>query len=103
MKTLLIWSGLQRKKINYFFQVFLLKLSFQGGPNWAGNFVDAPIIVNPEDGEFYKQPMYYALGHISRFIPPGSVRVGLDVGSNPVQAVAFRRPDNTYAVVLLNR
>ena len=65
--------------------------------------MDAPIIVNPEDGEFYKQPMYYALGHISRFIPPGSVRVGLDVGSNPVQAVAFKRPDNTYAVVLLNR
>jgi len=80
-----------------------LALDLQGGPNWAGNFVDAPIIVNPEDGEFYKQPMYYALGHISRFIPPGSVRVGLDVGSNPVQAVAFKRPDNTYAVVLLNR
>ena len=25
-----------------------------GGPNWANNFVDAPIIVNPETDEFYK-------------------------------------------------
>ena len=43
------------------------------------------------------------MGHISRFIPPGSVRIGLDTGSNPVQAVAFKRPDNAIAVVLLNR
>merc|ERR1719412_1515225 len=39
-----------------------LVLDLQGGPNWAGNFVDAPILVNQENGEFYKQPMYYALG-----------------------------------------
>ena len=44
-----------------------LALDMQGGPNWAGNFVDAPIIVNEVEGEFYKQPMYYALGHISRY------------------------------------
>ena len=44
-----------------------LALDMQGGPNWAGNFVDAPIIVNEAEGEFYKQPMYYALGHISRY------------------------------------
>ena len=26
-----------------------------GGPNWANNFVDAPIIINPETDEFYKE------------------------------------------------
>ena len=65
--------------------------------------MDAPVLVSQENGEFYKQPMYYALGHISRFIPPGSVRVGLDTGRNPVQAVAVKRPNNSYAIVLLNR
>ena len=45
-----------------------IALDMQGGPNWAGNFVDAPIIVNEAEGEFYKQPMYYALGHISRYL-----------------------------------
>ena len=43
-----------------------LALDMGGGPNWAGNFVDSPIIVNEEADEFYKQPMYYALGHVSR-------------------------------------
>ena len=38
----------------------------QGGPNWAENVVDSPIIVNEDTGEFYKNPSYYALGHISR-------------------------------------
>ena len=33
------------------------------GPNWANNFVDAPIIVNRDTDEFYKQPMYYSLAH----------------------------------------
>ena len=46
---------------------FVSKFTLQGGPNWADNLVDSPVIVNEEAGEFYKQPMYYALGHISRF------------------------------------
>ncbi len=65
--------------------------------------MDAPIIVDPDNGEFFKQPMFYALGHISRFIPPGSVRIALETGINPVDAVAVKRPDGKIAVVLLNR
>jgi glucosylceramidase len=86
-----------------------LALDMEGGPNWAENRVDAPIIVDPETdgGVFYKQPMYYALGHVSRFLSPGSVRVDLDTGLNPVEAVAFKRPDfngwSSVGVVFLNR
>ncbi|XP_014678234.1 PREDICTED: glucosylceramidase-like [Priapulus caudatus] len=40
-----------------------LALNTNGGPNWAKNFVDSPIIVNAETDEFYKQPTYYAIGH----------------------------------------
>ena len=79
-----------------------LALDLQGGPNWANNYVDAPIIVDPSQGIFYKQPMYYALGHISRFLVPGSVRIGL-TKDNKLDAVAFKRPDNYIAVILLNR
>lgn len=35
----------------------------EGGPNWVKNFVDSPVIVNAKTDEFYKQPMFYALGH----------------------------------------
>ena len=40
-----------------------LCLDEKGGPNWANNFVDSPIIVNRKAQEFYKQPMFYAMGH----------------------------------------
>lgn len=43
--------------------MYFLGLDLQGGPNWAGNFVDAPIIVNKKADEFYKQPMFYIMGH----------------------------------------
>lgn len=38
-----------------------LALDENGGPNWIKNFVDAPIIVNPERDEFFKQPLFYAM------------------------------------------
>ncbi len=38
-------------------------LDMAGGPNWVNNVVDSPIIVNASANEFYKQPMFYALGH----------------------------------------
>lgn len=40
-----------------------IALNMSGGPNWVDNNVDSPIIVNPEKNEFYKQPMFYAMGH----------------------------------------
>lgn len=49
-----------------------MALDKQGGPSWAENFVDSPIIVDSERNEFYKQPMYYALAHFSRLFRPGS-------------------------------
>ena len=49
-----------------------LALDMQGGPNWQNNFADSPIIVNAEKDEFYKQPMFYAMAHFSKFIEPGS-------------------------------
>ncbi|ETN75848.1 O-Glycosyl hydrolase family 30 [Necator americanus] len=38
-------------------------LDMQGGPNWVGNYVDSPIIINAAKQEYYKQPMWYAMGH----------------------------------------
>ena len=40
-----------------------LALNTEGGPNWVKNFVDSPIIVSAEKDEFYKQPMFYHMGH----------------------------------------
>ncbi|XP_045158968.2 lysosomal acid glucosylceramidase-like [Mercenaria mercenaria] len=48
-----------------------MALNMQGGPNWENNRADSPIIVNAAKDEFYKQPMFYAMGHFSKFVEPG--------------------------------
>lgn len=61
--------------------------------------------------QVYKQPFYWAMGHVSRFVPPGSLRVGFNVtrapGSNttaptPVLGSAFLTPDGSTAMILMN-
>lgn len=45
-----------------------IALDMTGGPNWIKNNVDAPIIVNATADEFYKQPIFYVLGHFSKYV-----------------------------------
>jgi len=80
-------------------------LDLNGGPNWAKNFVDSPIIVNATSGEFYKQPMFYALGHFSKFLPANSFRIGLksNLKSAKVQMTAFLNADGYKTVILMNK
>ncbi|XP_038044273.1 lysosomal acid glucosylceramidase-like [Patiria miniata] len=82
-----------------------LALNMDGGPNWAKNNVDSPIIVDAKNDVFYKQPMFYHLGHFSKFILPGSVHIGLTTSKdNELESIAFKLPDGkTLAVVVLNR
>ncbi|KAK1151655.1 lysosomal acid glucosylceramidase-like, partial [Acipenser oxyrinchus oxyrinchus] len=81
-----------------------LALDLSGGPNWAQNFVDSPVIVEPGKDEFYKQPMFYSLAHFSKFLPEGSQRVGLDPSAeSKLETTAFLRPDGVGVVIVLNR
>ncbi|XP_072840009.2 lysosomal acid glucosylceramidase [Pogona vitticeps] len=83
-----------------------LALDTEGGPNFVQNYVDSPIIVDAFQDEFYKQPMFYHLGHFSKFIPEGSVRVALTsqcgIGICQLQSAGFLRPDGVAVVVVLN-
>ncbi|OQV22608.1 Glucosylceramidase [Hypsibius exemplaris] len=93
-----------------------LALNTEGGPNWAKNQVDSPIIVNATADEFYKQPMYYALAHFSKFLPPNSVILKSNLASttNPwgvkrvskasgLQIVAAQRPDGGLVTMVMNK
>ncbi|KAL0818119.1 hypothetical protein ABMA28_008645 [Loxostege sticticalis] len=77
-----------------------------GGPNWSLNFVDSPIIVFPEVGQFVKQPYFYVMGHFSKFVPRGSKRIGVDITKTAhdiyMKIVAFLTPENTVVVILYN-
>nr|CAD7429897.1 unnamed protein product [Timema monikensis] len=83
-----------------------LVLDIKGGPNWANNVVDSPIIVNATADEFYKQPMFYGLGHFSKFIWAGSGRIDLQYDDNGLQGletVAAIAPDGVITIVVQNR
>ena len=65
----------------------------------ADTSVNPPIV--------YKQAFYWYFGHLSRFIPPGSVRIGSTLqrpaaGATPIIGVAFATPDGGTALVLQN-
>ncbi|KAK4317130.1 hypothetical protein Pmani_011764 [Petrolisthes manimaculis] len=93
-------------------------LDTEGGPNWAEGQVDAPIIIDAEKDEFYKQPMYFAMGHFSKYVPGGSVAVPSWIESDPttttttagdttiiekdIHTTAFIHPYCHLVVVILN-
>ncbi|XP_059051335.1 lysosomal acid glucosylceramidase-like [Achroia grisella] len=81
-----------------------LCLNENGGPNWAENYVDSPIIVSPDKDEFIKQPMFYAMGHFSKFIPRESRRLYVERWSlRTIENVAVLTPEGNIVVVVHNR
>ncbi|KAE9317050.1 putative glucosylceramidase 3 [Phytophthora rubi] len=81
-------------------------LDTNGGPNWSKNFVDSPILVDAKNGaEFYKQPMFYFMGHFSKFVPAGSRRIKLSLSEdkdNDLKSCAFVTPENQVVIQFLN-
>eukprot|EP00928_Gymnodinium_smaydae_P064242 TRINITY_DN47637_c0_g1_i1.p1 TRINITY_DN47637_c0_g1~~TRINITY_DN47637_c0_g1_i1.p1 ORF type:complete len:715 (-),score=53.45 TRINITY_DN47637_c0_g1_i1:146-2146(-) len=83
-----------------------LILNQQGGPNVAGNYVDAPIHVH-NSSTFYQNPSFFHIAHFSKYVVPGSKQVKLDITcgarrSEYCQAVAFLTPKRQVVVVLTN-
>lgn len=77
-------------------------LDHHGGPNHVGNFCDAPIIVNTETHDVIYQSSYFYLGHFSRYIKPGAVRIGHINKHDAVQTVSFKNPNQEIVTVLMN-
>ena len=80
-----------------------LFLDAEGGPNHVGNFCAAPIMCNPGEDTFEKRLSYYYIGHFSRYVEPGAVRVGMTRYSDAVEAAAFLNPGGERVLVLLNK
>lgn len=82
-----------------------LALNMNGGPTYIHNNYDSPIIINATANVFYKQPMFYAMGHYSKFIRPGSVRLNTTIEKyhrDHISAMGFLRPDGIKAIVIVN-
>ncbi|CAL4071150.1 unnamed protein product, partial [Meganyctiphanes norvegica] len=79
-----------------------MALDLEGGPNWAGNMLDAPILINKESDEFYKQPTFYAMGHFSKFVKPGSTRIDALSDDSDLWVAAFQQIDQDDVFVVTN-
>lgn len=78
-----------------------LALDPNGGPRLGGcSTCTAVVTVDPSTGAVTRNAEYYVLGHLSRYVAPGAVRIGLDGVGGGVDGVAFRNPDGSSAVVL---
>jgi glucosylceramidase len=80
-----------------------LLLDESGGPNHVGNLCSAPLLADTKNDRLIFQSSYFYLGHFSRFIRPGAVRVFCSSPGEDLEATAFLNSDGSVAVVVLNR
>jgi glucosylceramidase len=92
-----------------------LALDLQGGPNHASNWCDAPVLVDTAAKKAHYQSSFYYMGQISRFVKSGAVRIGREHwvgwvpaspdgrGGGMIESGAFRNPDGSLAVIVMNR
>jgi glucosylceramidase len=79
-------------------------LDMTGGPSWTHAKLSSPILVNATAKEYQKEPLFYILGHFSKFLVPDSVRIELKMQSkiDKLYATAFERPDKQIVLIVAN-
>lgn len=80
-----------------------LLLDDLGGPNHVGNFCAAPMMYRKGTTEVEKRLTYYYIGQFSRYIKPGSVRIGTTKYTDKLEVTGFLTPEQERVVVLLNK
>ena len=80
-----------------------LLLDEHGGPNHVGNFCSAPILADTVHDALQHQSSYWYIGHFTRFVKPGAKRVLCAASRLDLEAAAFVNPDDSIALVVLNR
>lgn len=79
-----------------------LLLDEKGGPNHVGNYCDAPMMYDTIRHQLQKKLSADYIGHFSRYIRPGAVRIGVSRYAADIEATAALNPDGSIAVVALN-
>jgi glucosylceramidase len=70
-------------------------------PHTAGGCTECKGAVMINGSSYTKNVSYYIVGHASRFVPPGSVRIASNVAGN-IYNVAFRTPAGKKVVIAEN-
>jgi glucosylceramidase len=78
-------------------------LDERGGPNHVQNFCFAPIHANTKTGELTYTPTYYYIGHFSKFIKPGALRVSTTTSRSAIESTSFKNKDGKIVTVVMNK
>ena len=84
-----------------------IALDSTGGPHLGGCDTCTGLVTLQPDGTVTTDAEYYTIGHLSKFVKPGAVRIGSTsygtTGWNgQLMSAAFRNPDGTTALVVHN-
>ncbi len=82
-------------------------LDEQGGPHLGGCGTCTGLVTTHPDGTVTRNAEYYTIGHLSKFVKPGAVRIastsfGTTGWNGQIMDVAFRNPDGSTALVVHN-
>ena len=81
-----------------------LALDENHGPHLGGcSDCRGVVTINSHTGEITRNVEYYALGHASRFVRRGAVRIFSDSGKQGVDTVAFQNSDRSITLIALNQ
>ncbi|WP_343613618.1 glycoside hydrolase family 30 protein [Flavobacterium sp.] len=78
-------------------------LDQNGGPNHVGNFCFAPIHADITKDELIYTPMYYYIGHFSKFIRPNAKRILEDVSDKKIISTSFKNSDDKVVTIVMNQ
>lgn len=80
-----------------------LLLNEEGGPNHVGNLCSSPLMADRATGQLIRHNSYAYIGHFSRFVQPGAQRVLCAASRERLESIAFRNPDDSVVLVVMNR
>ena len=64
--------------------------------------IKAQVYVDENKKDFTLGPLYYTVGHFSKFIKRGAIRIGSSSYDDAIKVVAFSNPDGEMVVVVFN-
>ena len=78
-------------------------LDENGGPNHVQNFCFAPIHADTKTNELIYTPTYFYIGHFSKFIKKGALRVSTTASRSTIESTSFQNPDGQIITVVMNK
>ncbi|MFC4402257.1 glycoside hydrolase family 30 protein [Gracilibacillus xinjiangensis] len=87
-KTVLFWN---------------IALDQNGGPTNGGcTDCRGVVTINKDNGTVSKNAEYYAIGHASKFVEPGAVRISTTHYNGILETVGYKNPDGSIVLIVAN-